>query len=451
MHPLPTVINKNLTPAIPPRHSSRIINSWILLVLVLIPLSCSAQKNTLKYVSSAERSDNRGHVVRFHLDEETSSINFSQPQAYLVQLELLGNGITTKDIRMAVQRQIFKQVDFYAIEGGIGVDIFLTNDTFFKADAYPDAGTDDILVGLTKTSGQDLANYIKSMQPFGWSDAAIPATPLTAEGEAENNTAAIDTSYQKVKDKIKFDTVVLDAGHGGRDVGAIGHRRTYEKNIVFDITKKVGEYINKYLPDVKVVYTRDDDYLVGVKKNQNVTILESLKERGRIANRADGDLFVSIHANSAGANQAHGTETYFLGLERSQTALEVMKRENNVVSDDDESTGNKLSQEDLIIYELANSGYIANSERLAALVQDQFKNRAQRRSRGVKQARFVVLYHASMPAILIETGFITNPSEAEYLKSNYGQSIIASAIFRAIRNYKEQFEKSQHFNPTPQQ
>lgn len=424
---------------------ARFLSNWLLILLILAPLSCSAQKNTLTRISSVERSDNKGHVIRFHMASSANSFDFSQPQNHLVQFQIKKNDIRKSDIRIDDQSNVIKDIKFYSIPGGIGADIFLEEGSFYKADAYPDRNGKDLLLALTKTSQESLAQYILDMKPFPWSNAKMSKPSLADDSD---KPAAIETSYQRIKDKIKFDTVVLDAGHGGHDVGAIGHQRIYEKDVVLDITKKVGGYINKYLPDVNVVYTRDGDYLVGSKSDPNIEIRESLVERGRLANRAEGDLFVSIHANAAGASQAHGTETYFLGLERSQTALEVMKRENNIVGPDNENSGKRLSQEDLIIYELANSGYIASSEKLATMVQQQFKTRANRRSRGVKQARFVVLYHASMPAILVETGFVTNPNEAKYLNSDYGQSIIASAIFRAIRNYKEQFEKSQHFNTT---
>jgi N-acetylmuramoyl-L-alanine amidase len=113
------------------------------------------------------------------------------------------------------------------------------------------------------------------------------------------------------------------------------------------------------------------------------------------------------------------------------------------LNDDDEQK--QLSPQELLVYELANSGYIATSEHIAGMIEYQLDERAQRHSRGVKQARFVVLYHASMPAVLVETGFISNPGEARYLTTDYGQSIIASAIFRAVRNYKVEYEKSQQF------
>src|SRR5699024_7266528 len=240
--------------------------------------------------------------------------------------------------------------------------------------------------------------------------------------------------------------IVLDPGHGGHDVGAIGYSGHYEKDIVLAIAKKVGHYINKYMPNVKVVYTRTGDYYVGEKKHPGISHMQSLIERGQIANRANGDLFISIHANAAAANQAHGTEVYFLGLERSKTALEVMQRENNIIDLEEGEKRHKITPQEMFIYYLANSANIAASQKLAGMISHQFEERAKRESRGVKQARFVVLYHASMPAILVETGFVTNPDEENFLTSDYGQSIIASAIFRAIRNYKQQFSKSLGYN-----
>ncbi len=413
------------------------LNYCILILITLIPLSCTAQKSVLDRITSAERGDNRGHVIRFHFSEPSSSFDFSQPQAQLLQLELRGNNIDTTGIRVNDKSTIIEKVDYYTITGGVGIDLFLKKDAFYKAAAYPDRSSNDVLVGLTESDKQRLAEHTQGMEMFDWSNAPPVESSAVAgankDQEKDDPSSEVDTIYQRIKDKIKFDVVVLDAGHGGHDIGAIGRNGTYEKNVALDIAKKVGGYIKENLPEVEVVYTRDSDEFV------------ELEERGSIANRAEGDLFVSIHCNSAHSSRAYGTETYFLGLERSQSALEVMKRENSVINlenGNDQETA--PSQEDLIVYELANSGYIANSEKLAAMLQDQFKNRAQRRSRGVKQARFVVLYHASMPAILIETGFISNPSEQQYLTSDYGQSIIASAIFRSIRNYKEDFERSQH-------
>jgi N-acetylmuramoyl-L-alanine amidase len=240
-----------------------------------------------------------------------------------------------------------------------------------------------------------------------------------------------DDSFMQLRDDMDFDVIVLDAGHGGKDPGSMNRSMGLrEKDIALSITLKVGEYIEQNLPDVDVVYTRTEDEFI------------PLEERGLMANRAGGDLFVSIHANSVNTPNASGSEIFFLGLERSESALDVMKRENSVLELENGNGTLELSEEELLIYELANSGNIAVSERIAAMVENQFRARAQRRSRGVKQARLVVLWHASMPAILVELGFLSNPQEARYMNSDYGQSILASAIFRAIRDFKLEYDKS---------
>lgn len=397
------------------------------------------QLNNLKRVSAAERSDGKGYVIRFHLAEKADSFRVFQPTTDLIQMTLYGEDIDTTEIRLTESSPVFDQISFHDIPFGIGVDIYLPDDTFFKAKSYLDANGKDLLLGLTYAEKKDITYLTEGLNPVIWPRLSDKNNGLIVETNRNLENVSTrdytDNSYNQVKDKIKFDVVVIDPGHGGKDVGAIGYKRVYEKDIVLNIAKKVGGYINEYLPDVKVVYTRDNDTFV------------ELEERGPLANEAEGDLFVSIHANKFHNRYPHGTETYFLGLEKSKSALEVMKRENNVINGDEAYDPDEmLSPEQLLVYELQNSGYIATSEKLAGMIEDQFANRAQRKSRGVKQGRLVVLYQASMPAILVETGFLSNPSEQRFLSSDYGQSIIASAIFRAIRNYKEEYEKSQQFN-----
>lgn len=396
--------------------------------------SIQAQQNSLQRVSVATRDDGKGQVLRFHLTQTVDSFRVYQHEVHLIQLSLYDELLDTTAIQLPEDSPIFDEISFYDIPFGIGVDIYVSEGSFFKSDAYRDAKSNDLLLGLTETDKTELEYLTEGLEPIIWSRFTVTEENLLAGGsETDKTTFAASMGYQKVKSKMQFDVVVLDAGHGGYDPGSIGYNGVIEKEIALAITKKVGGYINEYLPEVEVVYTRDGDEYVG------------LKERGSIANRHEGDLFVSIHCNSNRSSQPYGTDVFFLGLERSQTALEVMKRENTVVSPNDDSEQQKLTPQELLVYELANSGYIATSERIAGMIEYQLDERAKRHSRGVKQARFVVLYHASMPAVLIETGFISNPSEARYLSSEYGQSIIASAIFRAIRNYKEDYEKSQHF------
>ncbi len=228
----------------------------------------------------------------------------------------------------------------------------------------------------------------------------------------------------------RFDTVVIDAGHGGHDTGTRGNGLR-EKDITLAVARKVGQYVQENL-GVKVVYTRTDDRFV------------TLRNRGRIANEAQGKLFVSIHVNSApGASgrAAYGTETYFMGMYKNDAAKSVMERENSVVRlEEDPDAYADYDEEALILRTMANSVYLRKSERLAELVEGQFAGRVGRKSRGVKQAPFLVLWAASMPAVLVELGFLSNPEEARFLGSERGQDLLASAIFRSIRDLKAEYE-----------
>jgi len=236
----------------------------------------------------------------------------------------------------------------------------------------------------------------------------------------------------------RVNKVVIDAGHGGRDPGCHGGS-SREKIITLALALKVGEYINEHLPDVEVVYTRKTDKFV------------ALDERADIANKSHADLFISVHCNSVPAStSAHGTETYVMGLNTSKHNLEVAKRENSVIlMEDDYLTSydgfDPNSPESHIIFSLYQNAYLEQSIQYANLVESQFKNRAKRNSRGVKQAGFVVLYKTGMPSVLIEAGFLSNSREEKYLLSDDGQSYIASAIFRAFKQYKEEVEGKSNF------
>lgn len=228
-------------------------------------------------------------------------------------------------------------------------------------------------------------------------------------------------------------TIVIDAGHGGKDSGAIGKSGYYEKKLVLAVALKVGKYIQDNIPNVKVIYTRDSDEFI------------ELHERANIANKNNADLFISIHANSAGSSSAHGTETFVLGLHKTEDNLDVAKRENSVIKyeeDTDKHYALDLSSpEGMIHLSMMQKAYLDQSIQLAEKVQSQFTERVKRQDRGVRQAGFVVLYKTTMPSILIELGFLTNADEEKFLKSEEGQDYMASAIFRAIRDYTEGMEK----------
>ncbi len=225
-------------------------------------------------------------------------------------------------------------------------------------------------------------------------------------------------------------TVVIDPGHGGREPGAIG-RQVMEKDIALAISLKVGAYIKEHIEDVEVIFTRETDIFV------------PLHERARIANENKADLFISIHCNSATSRIAEGTETFVMGLHRSQANLEVARRENKSILYEDDYLEtydgfDPNSPEANIIFALYQNAYLEQSLQMASLVQHQFRERARRIDRGVKQAGFLVLYNVTMPGVLIETGFLSNAREEAYLASETGQIHIASAIFRAFRQYKEE-------------
>lgn len=232
---------------------------------------------------------------------------------------------------------------------------------------------------------------------------------------------------KKPADTKKF-VVVIDAGHGGKDPGKNAKGNLLEKNIALKIALLVGEELQKH-NDIEVVYTRKTDVFV------------ELAERGAIANRANADLFVSIHCN-AHNSQALGAETYVLGLHRNKTNFEVAKAENEVIYLEDNyeekyAQYNLNSPESLIGLTLMQEEFLDQSIQLASYVQDNFRVKLHRKDRSVKQAGFVVLHQTVMPSILIETGFITNNEEGRYLNSSNGQKEIAHAIAEAVGKYKD--------------
>ena len=235
---------------------------------------------------------------------------------------------------------------------------------------------------------------------------------------------------QGVEYKIK--TVVIDAGHGGKDPGTHGIF-SEEKDVVLDVSLKLGEYIKEYMPDVKVIFTRTDDRFL------------ELHERAAIANKNNADVFISIHANAVGKDVIHGTETYVMGLDKVERNFEVAKRENSVILLEENyeeayADFDPNSPESYIIFSLTQNAYLENSLLLAQFIEQQFGTRAGRKSRGVRQAPFQVLWQTSMPSVLVEIGYLTNEKEERELNDPSIQANIASGIFRAFRDYKKYLE-----------
>jgi N-acetylmuramoyl-L-alanine amidase len=235
------------------------------------------------------------------------------------------------------------------------------------------------------------------------------------------------------QERNKITKVVIDAGHGGYDPGALG-AHCKEKNIALAIALKTGEYIKKNLKDVKVVYTRKTDKFV------------ELHKRAQIANDSKADFFISIHCNSLNSNKVHGAETYVMGLHKNEANLAVAKKENASILYEDNYNAqyegfNPNSPEANVIFSLYQNAYLDQSLNLAQKVQKQFKTKVGLKDRGVLQAGFWVLYKTTMPGILIETGYLSHDGNEKFLMSKDGQTYIASAIYRAFKEYKIEFEK----------
>jgi len=261
---------------------------------------------------------------------------------------------------------------------------------------------------------------------------------LNAEGSNDilitihNKIFARNEEREKNKSKWDFDVIVIDAGHGGKDAGAIGVGGVKEKDVNLGVALKLGEFIEKEMKDVKVVYTRKNDTFV------------ELYKRGKIANEEDGKLFISIHCNSTPKkpSDAAGFEVYLLRPGRTKEAISIAERENSVIQyEENPEKYEKLTDENFILVTMAHSAYMKYSEKFSDILNKQMSVDLPVSSRGVKQAGFYVLVGASMPSVLIETGFLSNKKDTDYLKSSKGQKNIAEAIYKSIKNFREYYEK----------
>ena len=240
-------------------------------------------------------------------------------------------------------------------------------------------------------------------------------------------------SLLSVKAQKTF-TVVIDPGHGGRDPGCVG-AISREKVINLSVALQLGQLIEQYHKDVRVVYTRKTDVFI------------PLDERANIANRNKADLFISIHVNSIKKGNASGAETYTIGLASSNENLDVAMRENSVILMEDDyhqkyEGFDPSSTESYIIFELMQNKHLEQSVFLASEIQKSFVN-IKRGNRGVRQAGFLVLRKTSMPSVLIELGFISNREEEKFMASEKGQSSMARSIYKAFSNYKYDYDRKQ--------
>ena len=401
-----------------------------------------AEVTRVERVSIQARADGQGDVVRVHLSGRIRSYSMQQ-DGRTVEL-LLNNAEPAHGLRQASPRGT---VEGYRIDrDGRRLFVRLELARGATAQVYPDLDSDDILVSVTRQQR-------RASRPTGWGGGVSTAPPrrrparrlaggtraepvtrtLPAAAPVEapapharpSGPADADGATVPIRSNWHLDTIVLDAGHGGGDHGGVGNG-TSDKEVAMGVVTRLGPMLEREL-GVRVVYTRTDDTFV------------ELRERGRIANREGGKLFISVHAN-AGPSSAHGTETFFLAARKSANARSVMERENGVIElESDPSLYQDFDVEGDILQALAMSAYQEESQLLASLVEENFV-RAGRHSRGVKQGPFLVLWAASMPAILVEVGFVTNAEEARHISSSAGLDESARVIFEAVREYKARYD-----------
>jgi N-acetylmuramoyl-L-alanine amidase len=243
------------------------------------------------------------------------------------------------------------------------------------------------------------------------------------------------STVPKKKKESALTRVVIDAGHGGSDPGNLGTGRykVTEKTIALNVALKVGGYIEKAFPDVEVLYTRDDDTFI------------PLHERTKFANTKEADLFISVHCDAFTKSTAQGAGSYVMGPAKTEANLRMAKKENAAIlleKDNEENYDgfDPNSPEGLIALSLRQNSHIHQSLQFAKRVQDQFRTRVGRTDRGVRQAPFWVISFTTMPSVLVELGFLTNSEEEDFLNSSQGQDYMASAIYRAFKEYKTEIE-----------
>lgn len=336
-----------------------------------------------------------GTMLRLRANKKISSISHSLKND-IITISLKDLNVNKDKIDKAIKKGIVREIRSRNDEANAEVDIMLRKD-YSSYEVIQESNGRDILVTIHS-------------KIFDRKDAVLSTK----------------------KGKWVFDVIVLDAGHGGKDYGAIGVGNAIEKEINLSITLKLGKLIKDNLPDLKVVYTRSNDTFV------------ELYKRGKIANENEGKLFISIHCNSAPKKNSNpnGFEVYLLRPGRTDDAINIAERENSVIKfEDNPERYQKLTDENFILVSMAHSSYLKYSEKFAEMTTKQFSQNLKLASRGVKQAGFYVLVGASMPSVLVEAGYLSNHNDAAYLRSENGQNEIAESIFNSIKSFKTYYDR----------
>lgn len=359
-----------------------------------------------------------GTLVRIHLTGTVRDFSGSKQNGDWIYLTLMGARCDSSNVDTTFSAGIVERIRPVFSETSLQLSLQIRG-IVEQSEIVQDQSSSDILLTL-------IPKGIVEKKSPGIDTAAI------RKQQTETKRKAVEVSIEKQKKKWKLDVIVLDAGHGGHDPGTIGLIGTREKDITLGISLKLGELIKKELPDVKVVYTRKTDRFV------------ELYRRGQIANENEGKLFISIHCNSTERkpSSANGFEIYLLRPGRTEDAIRIAEKENDVVKleKDYEDRYQELTEENFIILTMAQSSYVKQSERFAEMLEETMSAQMEGQRQPVKQAGFYVLVGASMPNVLVESGYLSNGKDERFLRSPAGQKKVATAILDALKGYKKEYE-----------
>jgi N-acetylmuramoyl-L-alanine amidase len=373
----------------------------------------SAEKSAKYSITGIEVEEKKnGYLLRIHASERLPDAEKLLQGGEWLYITVPKGRANVAQLGGAFSTGIVKRV--IPVQSAQGLQLsFQLREKVESAEIVPDRSGTDILIAL------------RTVKP------PVGAVPEPAE---KKQASAAQTNAEKQKNKWKLDVVVLDAGHGGHDPGTIGSMGTKEKDVTLGVALKLGALIEKNMPGVKVVYTRKTDRFV------------ELYRRGQIANEAGGKLFISIHCNSTPkkATATNGFEIYLLRPGKTETAIEIAEQENAVVrlEKDFEYRYQKLTEENYIILTMAQSAYVKQSERFAEYLESEMAKKMVYQSRGVKQAGFYVLVGASMPNVLIETGYLSNKKDETLLRGLPGQYTAAESIYDGLKKFKMEYERN---------
>ncbi len=377
-------------------------------------------------------NDNTVHVMQFDAEKKIFSIGAKNVNIASIQISAKSNG-TLLHIYTSKQFER-KNVHLKLVNNWLYVEIF-------------DAKLDVNSINQKVPSG--LVSEIRAVQFDNSASIAfklrkkIVARELVFDQDSSDLLVSLRTEeplvdQQSEKQKLdnrkndwKIHTIVIDPGHGGKDPGAVGYGRLYEKNIVLPVALKLGKEINKRLPGTKVVYTRKTDVFI------------PLYQRTKIANENNGKLFISLHCNSNDNKRARGFETFFLSADKDVRARDVVLKENESITFESKKEQKRYQDVNFVLATMAQNAFIKHSQYLATTVQKSMTRKltsVDMKSRGVKQGAFWVMVGATMPNILVEMGFISNKHEARTLQRSTTQTKLASAICDGVVKYKRDIE-----------